>query len=77
MPIYEFRCDECGHDFEELVRRASEPVACPGCTSGRVTKKMSSFAFRGGGPSAGAAPASTASSGCGGCSRGSCAGCGH
>jgi len=33
MPIYEYRCRECGAEFE-LMRRMdqlSEPVSCPEC----------------------------------------------
>ncbi len=30
VPIYDFRCDACGADFEELVR-AGETPACPSC----------------------------------------------
>ena len=30
MPIYDFRCDACGAEFEELVR-AEELPPCPQC----------------------------------------------
>lgn len=30
MPIYDFRCDSCGTEFEELVR-ATETPPCPSC----------------------------------------------
>lgn len=35
MPIYEYRCSECGKDFE-LMRpfsKADEPAPCPDCGS--------------------------------------------
>ena len=68
MPIYEFHCDACGADFEELFRSSSEKrkMVCPKCSSAKVHKKMSSFAMGGGSGGGG---------GCGGCSRSSCAGC--
>jgi putative FmdB family regulatory protein len=30
VPIYDFRCEACGAEFEELVRGGEEP-ACPAC----------------------------------------------
>ncbi len=30
MPIYEYSCTACGHEFEELVRGDEKPV-CPSC----------------------------------------------
>lgn len=32
MPIYEYRCGKCGHEFEALVRGATTP-ACESCGS--------------------------------------------
>jgi putative FmdB family regulatory protein len=53
MPIYELRCESCGHEFEELVfRRADvEEVACPQCGTKRVGLLMSAFSSGGGGKS--------------------------
>ena len=32
MPLYEYRCDTCGHTFEALQRLAEPPLAdCPRC----------------------------------------------
>lgn len=45
MPIYEYRCDGCSEEFEELVRNAAETgVVCPRCGSGAVTRRLSLFA---------------------------------
>ena len=42
MPIYEYRCDECGSVNEMLVFSTSQgEVACPQCGSNRMTKLMS------------------------------------
>ncbi len=30
MPLYDYRCPACGHDFETLVRGTATP-ACPRC----------------------------------------------
>ena len=48
MPIYEFICDQCGCEFEELVRSSSNTTGllCPVCQSERVTKKISTFAAK-------------------------------
>lgn len=45
MPIFEFRCRECGKEFERLVFSSDEGnVACPQCGSGCTEKVMSVFA---------------------------------
>ena len=43
MPIYEYRCRTCGHDFEALVRDAKTPP-CPDCSSEDVERLLSLFA---------------------------------
>jgi len=40
MPIYEYTCVACGHDFELLVRHDTEP-ACPECASAEIAKRLS------------------------------------
>lgn len=40
MPIYEYSCDSCGHEFELLIR-SSETPACPTCESAELTRKLS------------------------------------
>ena len=52
MPIYEYQCDKCGHEFEREQRMADPPVkTCPECKARRVTKLISrsSFVLKGGG----------------------------
>ncbi len=46
MPLYEYRCEECGEVFEKLVSlsKRNEPVPCPKCGSRRVGKLMSACA---------------------------------
>ena len=35
MPRYDYRCGQCGHEFEVRQSFSSEPVAtCPDCTGG-------------------------------------------
>lgn len=52
MPIYEFRCNDCNHEFEEvflpnLVRSLnSETIECPSCGSADVTRILSAGSFR-------------------------------
>lgn len=65
MPIYEYACQTCGHDFEALVRSDTVP-ACPSCHSTDLAKKLSVFATAmATAESASAAPALPA--GCGAC----------
>lgn len=46
MPIFEYRCDDCGHQFEELISRSDSSVNCEKCESSEITKLFSSFATR-------------------------------
>lgn len=48
MPLYEYRCRECGKTFEELVTVAEQPVTCPACGSSDVERLLSMFAACGG-----------------------------
>jgi putative FmdB family regulatory protein len=46
MPIYEFRCEECGHQFSLLLpmsQSAAEHV-CPRCSAPGARRQISSFA---------------------------------
>lgn len=43
MPIYEYACQACGHEFETLVRSTDVPH-CPSCESTTLAKKLSAFA---------------------------------
>ena len=43
MPIYEFQCRACGHQFEALVRGADK-AACPSCRSEDLERLLSMFA---------------------------------
>ena len=52
MPIYEYDCQLCGHDFEEVQRFSDPPVErCPECGNLSAKRKVSISAFhlKGGG----------------------------
>jgi putative FmdB family regulatory protein len=67
MPIYEYRCKQCEQEFEKYVPGASTVVACPGCASKQVMRKLSVFGLK----TAGAFQPSAMSGG-GGCCGGGC-----
>jgi len=49
MPIYEYRCQECGEKFEKFVRSAKNPgpeIKCPKCGGQQVEKLLSAFGFQ-------------------------------
>ncbi len=50
MPIYEYRCRKCSHEFEELQSSNVKTMKCPKC-GGTAGKKMSAagFVFKGSG----------------------------
>ncbi len=43
MPIYEFVCEDCGHEFETLLRNRDEVAGlkCPKCESAKLKRLMS------------------------------------
>lgn len=46
MPIFEYKCTDCGNEFEELVFSQDEIPSCPQCTSKNVKKLMSAAAVK-------------------------------
>ncbi len=53
MPIYEYRCRDCGKSFEMIrsLKDADKDLKCPGCHSCTVERLLSSFSAGGCGPS--------------------------
>jgi putative FmdB family regulatory protein len=43
MPIFEYICQDCGRKYEKIVLSASQPVACPHCSSTRKAMQLSVF----------------------------------
>ena len=48
MPLYEYKCKDCGCEFEALVLGAEDPV-CPSCKSEKLEKVFSAFSMSQGG----------------------------
>jgi len=71
MRLYDFHCDACGEDFEELVREVSD-ARCPSCASASVTKELSAFAVGGSPKDAAPAGCNVMACGAGACGRGGC-----
>jgi putative FmdB family regulatory protein len=42
MPLYDYECRACGHEFETLVRTGSTPE-CPKCQSQDLERQLSTF----------------------------------
>jgi putative FmdB family regulatory protein len=66
MPLFEYECRKCRHQFEALVVGSKAP-ACPKCKSQDLEKRVSSLGFAGvGGWSGGRASGGCGSGGGGG-----------
>lgn len=54
MPIYVYRCQACGHQFDKFVRSASwDGIAeCPACGAIDTERRPSTFATTNTGPGA-------------------------
>ncbi len=47
MPIYEYQCEGCEYEFEQLQRMSEPPLTqCPSCGKDLLKKKISAVAFR-------------------------------
>ena len=65
MPLYEYACKTCAHEFEILVR-GSETPSCPACHGAELQRKLSAFAAHtGGGNGVSARPAAGPCGSCG------------
>lgn len=52
MPIYDYKCSNCGHQFELIQKFSDQPAEiCPQCSEKSIQKLVSapSFRLKGGG----------------------------
>jgi putative FmdB family regulatory protein len=93
MPIYEYRCESCGHQLE-AIQKFSDPALteCPSCQKTALKKLLSAagFQLKGGGwyatdfkggskknDDSGSSGSSDSGNKPHGCGSGSCGGCAH
>lgn len=47
MPIYEYRCNTCGHQKDHLQKMSDPPLStCPACGSDAYAKMLSAAGFQ-------------------------------
>lgn len=70
MPIFEFRCSDCGHIFEELFMSSDEEakLACPQCACESLDRVVSRSSHTTGAGARGRTPSISAKT----CPSGSC-----
>jgi putative FmdB family regulatory protein len=76
MPLYEYRCEPCGHRFETLIRSSRDVPRCPLCGNVEVAKQFSVPAAAQAGAKASSLPAFEGGCGRPQCGGGFCAGMG-
>jgi len=74
MPIYEYRCQDCGSQFEALrsMKDADTNIHCDKCSSHKTRRVLSTCYARVDGDSS-----RSGSSGCASCAGGACSSCDH
>ncbi len=74
MPIYEYVCNKCGHQFEQIrpMNESDKSIDCIHCKSKDTHRLLSVFFAQSGGKSL-----AGSNSGCGSCSGGHCGNCQH
>jgi putative FmdB family regulatory protein len=76
MPVYDYKCQQCGAVFEKLLRSlaAVDSVKCEKCGSAKVKKLVSCCAISSGRKSE-SAGSSKSSQSCGSCAHTHCSTC--
>jgi putative FmdB family regulatory protein len=74
MPIHEYRCGDCGRQFETLVRNGDPDIECPQCHGRKLARELSVFRAARGGDGREAARSAMESSGVAGGGAGGCCG---
>jgi putative FmdB family regulatory protein len=47
MPIYEYKCKDCGHQMDALQKMSDDPLKdCPSCGQPALNKQISAAGFR-------------------------------
>jgi putative FmdB family regulatory protein len=77
MPIYEFECTACDHQFEDLVSLSADltKIKCPSCGKKKARKLLSVFATSTRGEGGVSTSSAGRSSSCATCSRHACSTC--
>jgi putative FmdB family regulatory protein len=44
VPLFDFRCKQCGNEFEALIRSGDTPT-CPACQSTDLDRQLPTFAL--------------------------------
>lgn len=75
MPIYEYICLNCKHEFEAIrpISQADAPQTCQKCGAENIKRKLSLFFAESGGK----AVAGMAEPSCSSCASGNCSTCGY
>lgn len=46
MPIFKFKCEDCGNEFEKLLKGSDKKIKCEKCGSEKTEKQLSTFSAK-------------------------------
>ncbi|MBF0284267.1 MAG: zinc ribbon domain-containing protein [Magnetococcales bacterium] len=73
MPVYDYKCDGCGHRFEEIHAMDATPISvCPACGASKARKLLTTGGLIGAHSGKSSSPPPMPSCSGGGCGGGMC-----
>lgn len=46
MPLFDFKCMDCQHIWEQLIKNKDKKIICPKCDSKNIEKMVSNFSIK-------------------------------